>query len=68
MLGISLIIYDIKVEFLLLIIIYFLYIIKWVIFYILNFYEILVKMGDLNIYMLYFYEFVMFVKIKIIRG
>lgn len=49
-------------------IIYFLYIIKWVIFNILNFYEILVKMGDLNIYMLYFYEFVMFVKIKIIRG
>lgn len=49
-------------------IIYFLYIIKWVIFNILNFYEILVKMGDLNIYMLYFYEFVMFVKINIIRG
>lgn len=66
--GISSIIHDTKVEFLLSTIIYSPYIIKWVISNTLNFYEILVKMGDLNIYMSYLYEFVMFVKIKIIRG
>lgn len=66
--GISSIIHDTKVEFLLSTIIYSPYIIKWVISNTLNFYEILVKMGDLNIYMSYLYEFVMFVKINIIRG